>query len=181
MRMPLQCYPWGGDGVSCGADAWRADISARYGLQARPVHVTTHFDFYSVGHLVRWRLLAANNRDSGQSAVGYPSADACREALARLLGSLGELQAHHLRTPDQRWQWQLALGDEVLAQASRSFDRRHQCETACLWFIRMAPVAAIGATIRVVLARSPDAVPTVTLPNTSGRAQSRAGLALPWG
>jgi hypothetical protein len=147
----------------------------------RLVPVTTHFDIYSVGRVVRWRLLAANNRDSGQSAVGYPSADACRDALARLLASLGELQAHHVRTPDQRWQWQLALDDEVLAQASRSFDRRHQCETACLWFIRTAPVAGIGATIRVVLARSPDAAATAILPNASGRAQSRAGLALPSG
>jgi hypothetical protein len=147
----------------------------------RLVPVTTHFDIYSVGRVVRWRLLAANNRDSGQSAVGYPSADACRDALARLLGSLGELQAHHVRTPGQRWQWQLALDDEVLAQASRSFDRRHQCETACLWFIRMAPVAGIGATIRVVLARSPDAAATAILSNASGRTQSRAGLALPSG
>jgi len=143
--------------------------------------VTTHFDIYSVSRVVRWRLLAANNRDSGQSAVGYASADACREALARLLGALGELQAHHVRTPSQRWQWQLALGDEVLAQASRSFDRRHQCETACLWFIRMAPIATIGSTIRVVLARDPAAVATAALPVASGRAQSRAGLVLPSG
>lgn len=118
--------------------------------------MTAHFDIYSLGQVVRWRLLAANNRDSGQSAVGYADAEACREALARLLGALAELQTHHLRTPDQRWQWQLALGHEVLAQASRSFDRRHQCETASTWFIRMAPLAVIGTTNRVVVVRRPS-------------------------
>lgn len=173
--------PLGGDGVTSGADAWHADSAGVLELQEWLVPVTTHFDIYSVGHVVRWRLLAANHRDSGQSAVGYPNADACREALARLLGALGELQAHQVRAPGQRWQWQLALGDEVLAQASRSFDGRHQCETACLRFVRMAPAAAIGTTIRVVFARGPAAVAAAVLPNTSGRAQSRPGLALPSG
>jgi hypothetical protein len=107
---------------------------------------------------VRWRLLAANNRDSGQSAVDYPDVDACRAGLASLIGGLGELQPHFVSTAGQVWQWHLARGDQVLAQSSRSFDRRVRCEAACDWFIRMAPVAAIGTTPRVVLARIPDDV-----------------------
>jgi hypothetical protein len=120
--------------------------------------MTTHFELYSVGPTVRWRLLAANNRDSGQSALGYADADACRAGLASLLDMIGELQPHFARTAGQRWQWQLALGDQALARSSRSFDRRPRCEAACEWFIRMAPVAAIGTTLRVVLARIPGDV-----------------------
>lgn len=120
--------------------------------------MTTHFEIYSVGPTVHWRLLAANNRDSGQSAVGYADVDACRAGLAGLLDALGELQPHLVSIAGQLWRWRLALGDQVLAQSSRTFDRRLRCEAACDWFIRMAPVAAIGTTLRVVLARIPDDV-----------------------
>jgi hypothetical protein len=120
--------------------------------------MTPHFEIYSVGPSVRWRLLAANNRDSGQSAVSYPDADACRAGLAGFLDALGELEPHLVSIAGQVWQWRLALGDQVLAQSSRSFDRRLRCEAACDWFVRMAPVAAIGTTLRVALARIPDDV-----------------------
>jgi hypothetical protein len=116
-----------------------------------------HFEMYSRGQQgVFWRLLSANNRDSGQSGLGFPDADACRASIDRMLSLLGELRPIYTLTPDHRWHWTLALGDEVLARSSRSFDRRLRCVAASQWFLRAAPNATIRAALRVVRAVLPD-------------------------
>lgn len=114
----------------------------------------THFEMYLLDQTVRWRLLSANNRDSGQSAESFADAESCRAALDHLLAVIKELQPLHSLTADQRWEWKLSLGNVVLARSSRSFDRRLRCEAACDWFVRMAPSAAISSTLRVVLGRN---------------------------
>jgi hypothetical protein len=124
---------------------------------ARSLGGVAHFEMYSLRGTVRWRLLSANNRDTGQSAAGFATADECRAELEKMLEVIGELQPLHTVTANQRWEWQLVLGDVVIARSSRSFDRRLRCEAACHWFIRVAPAAAINDSLRVVLGRSrPD-------------------------
>lgn len=109
-----------------------------------------HFEMYSRGRdSVYWRLLSANNRDSGQSGTGFPDADACQSAIARMLSLLSELRAVYTLTADHRWHWTLALSDEVVARSSRSFDRRLRCVSASEWFRRVAPGAAIRTGLRV--------------------------------
>jgi hypothetical protein len=124
---------------------------------ARSLGGVAHFEMYSLRGTVRWRLLSANNRDTGQSATGFRTAVECRAELEKMLAVIGDLQPLHTVTANQRWEWQLVLGDVVLARSSRSFDRRLRCEAACHWFVRVAPAAAINDSLRVVLGRSrPD-------------------------
>ena len=115
-----------------------------------------HFEIYSRGPgEFRWRLLSANNRDSGQSWAAFPDAAACRAGLDSLIELLGRLRPLYTPTPDQRWQWALALGDAPLARSSRSFDRRLRCKAACDWFIQVAP----QATVRTARRAGPDPPP----------------------
>lgn len=105
---------------------------------------------------MHWRLLSANNRDSGQSGSGFPDVDACRSAIGRLLGLIGELRPLYTLAPDHRWHWTLSLNDEVLARSSRSFDRRLRCVAASQWFMAAAPNASIRTALRMGRAYLPD-------------------------
>lgn len=143
----------------------------------RPRAGRPHFEMYSINQLVRWRLLSANNRDSGQSPVGYPDAETCRAGLDYLLSVIGDLQPVHMLAKGQRWEWQLVLDGAVLAKSSRSFDRRLRCDAACAWFVQMAPMAAIGVNLRVVVDRYHGEVAAATLPAVGpGPMQLRGGI-----
>jgi hypothetical protein len=119
-----------------------------------------HFEMYSRGReAVYWRLLSANNRDSGHSGSGFADVNACRRGLDSLLGLLDELRLSYTFTADCRWEWTLARDNVVLARSSHSFDRRLRCVAASEWFIRTAPLATINTAVRAVL----DPPPHVTL------------------
>jgi len=150
---------------------------------ARPREVA-HFEMYSLrsgnGDGVHWRLLSANNRDSGQSGSGFPDVDACRCAIDKLLELLGVLRPSFTLTADHRWHWTLALNDEVLARSSRSFDRRLRCVAASQWFLRTAPNATIRLTLRVARIPLPDTTVDIRRPFTLGPNQlHRPPLGLP--
>ena len=124
-------------------------MSAEYVALPRPAE-PAHFEIYSVRDEVHWRLLSRNNRDGGQSSTGFADAAACRLGLARLIEVADKLQPQHVLTSDNRWNWALLLGDEVLARSSHSFDRRIRCVSACDWFYRTAPLATIRDGLRIV-------------------------------
>jgi hypothetical protein len=121
--------------------------------QAAPAH----FEIFSLRDEVHWRLLSRNNRVGGQSSAGFADAAACRLGVARLLDVLPELQAQHVLTQN-RWNWALILGNEVLARSSHSFDRRIRCMAASDWFYRTAPLAGIRDGLRVVRVTAPGSV-----------------------
>jgi hypothetical protein len=123
----------------------------------RPHAEVAHFEMFSRGYDgVHWRLVSANNRDSGQGGSGFPDVESCRSAIDRMLSLLGEMRPLYTLAPDHRWHWTLALNDEVLAKSSRSFDRRLRCLAASQWFLRAAPNASIRGALRVARARAPD-------------------------
>jgi hypothetical protein len=124
-------------------------MSAEYAVLPRSAG-PAHFEIYSVRDQVRWRLLSRNNRDGGQSSSGFADAAACRLSISRLRDVVDHLQPQHMLTADNRWNWALLLGDEILARSSHSFDRRIRCVSACEWFYRTAPLATIGDGLRVV-------------------------------
>jgi hypothetical protein len=142
-----------------------------------------HFEIYSRNQgQVRWRLLSANNRDSGQSGSSFPDVEACLSALNELLGLLGELRPQYTLTANHRWDWTLIRDEVVLARSSRSFDRRLRCIAASEWFLRTAPVAVIGAVLRVIPDRLADATLDIRRPFTLPPYQRyQAKLSLPGG
>jgi hypothetical protein len=117
-----------------------------------------HFELFSLRAEVHWRLLSRNNRVGGQSRTGFGDAAACRLGIARLLELLPQLQAQHVLTQN-RWNWSLVLGDEILARSSHSFDRRIRCIAASDWFYRTAPLAGIRDGLRVVRVITPGPGP----------------------
>jgi hypothetical protein len=148
---------------------------------AGPRAGAAHFEIFSRGRAgVRWRLLSANNRNSGQSGSSFPDVDACRSALDNLLHLLDELRPLYTASTDGRWEWMLARGDLVLARSSHSFDRRLRCVAASEWFIRMAPLATVRTAPRVILDPPPDVTLDIRQPFTSAPyPRYRANLALP--
>jgi hypothetical protein len=126
-----------------------------------------HFEIYSRGpEGVHWRLLSANNRDSGHSGSSFPDVDACRTALGELLGLLGELRPTYTLTAEHRWDWTLAHHDVVLARSARSFDRRLRCMAASEWFLHTAPAAVIRTALRIAPLRLADATLDIRRPFT---------------
>jgi hypothetical protein len=148
---------------------------------ARTGAEVAHFEMYSRGREdVRWRLLSANNRDSGQSGSSFPDLEACRSGLERLLDLLDELKTLFTLTSDHRWHWALALDDVVMARSSRSFDRRLRCVAASQWFLRAAPTATVRTTLRIARIPLPDATVDIRRPFTPAPNQlHRPPLALP--
>lgn len=126
-----------------------------------------HFEIYARGQEgVHWRLLSANNRDSGHSGSSFPDFDACRRALSELLEFLGELRPNYTLTADHRWDWTLTHGDVILARSSRSFDRRLRCMAASERFLHTAPLAVIRTALRNAPLRLTDATPDIRRPFT---------------
>jgi hypothetical protein len=144
---------------------------------------TPHFEIYSRGQEgVHWRLLSANNRDSGQSGSSFPDVDACRSALSELLRLLGELRPTYTLTADHRWDWMLARDDVVLARSSRSFDRRLRCISASEWFLRAAPAAVVRPSLRIAPVRLAEATLDIRRPFTlQSRQRYEAKLPFPGG
>jgi hypothetical protein len=131
-----------------------------------------HFEIFSVRAEVHWRLLSRNNRVGGQSRTGFTDAAAARLGIARLLELLPQLQAQHVLTQN-RWNWSLVLGDEVLARSSHSFDRRIRCIAASEWFYRTAPLAGIRDGLRVVRVTTPGPDRQQPLPQSPGSSAGR--------
>jgi hypothetical protein len=109
-----------------------------------------YFEIFTLYGQVHWRLLARNYRNGGRSPFPFADRRACQLGIARLIEVIGELQAQHTRTIDNRWNWSLLLDDQVLAMSSHSFGRRIRCEAACDWFRATAPLAGIRDGQRVV-------------------------------
>jgi hypothetical protein len=92
---------------------------------------------------VSWRLLATNNRDLGRGPVAYPTREACRDALRWLQRHAGTLEAELNRTGPSAWSWRLVAGGEVVAVASRDYQRRIQATQSAAIALDLIPGAEI--------------------------------------
>jgi hypothetical protein len=155
-RVSIQCVQF--------RDARSVTVETRGCGVVSPPHSTVpsqiepaHFEIFSLRGEVHWRLLSRNNRNGGQSSSGFADVAACQSGIARLIDVLAELRPQYVLTDGKRWEWALALGEEVLARSSHSFDRRIRCVSACEWFYRTAPLATVHDRLRIV--RGPTADP----------------------
>jgi uncharacterized protein YegP (UPF0339 family) len=92
---------------------------------------------------VGWRLLGANNRELGRSAVAYADAESALEAvdLVRHLARAGAAHIAHASTATP-WVWQ--LHDEagtVVATSGRGFRHERECRYNLDQFRSAAPTA----------------------------------------
>jgi hypothetical protein len=91
--------------------------------------------------IISWRLLATNNRDLGRAPQGYPDAETCRAAIGRLRDQVGQAEPVTVRRGPTSWGWRLMVGDQVVAVASREYQRRIQAEQAAAVVLGLIPAA----------------------------------------
>ncbi len=120
------------------------------GTVVPPRPASGYFEIFSLNGQVHWRLLSRNNRNGGRSITPFPDLESCQLGIARLIEVIPQVRRQQMLTADNRWNWALLLGQQVLARSSQSFDRRIRCAAACEWFCRAAPLATIRAGQRVV-------------------------------
>jgi len=92
---------------------------------------------------VGWRLLGANNRELGRSAVAYPDAESALKGVdvVRALATSGT--AHIVHNPSvSTWSWHLEGADgAVVATSGRGFRHERECRYNLEQFRVNAPVA----------------------------------------
>ncbi len=92
-----------------------------------------------------WRLLAANNRETGRGTSLHLDERACRDEIRRLQCASHRLVARARRASLGRWSWELALDDVVVAASTHTFDRMIRCEQVVATVaarLAAAPIAA---------------------------------------
>ncbi|MFC6236584.1 hypothetical protein [Longivirga aurantiaca] len=94
---------------------------------------------------VGWRLLGANNRELGRSALAYADAEAALAAIGdvRVLAAGGG--AHIVHNPTTgRWAWHLITAyDLVVATSGRGFRHERECRYNLEQFRAHAPSATV--------------------------------------
>lgn len=121
--------------------------------QARFLFVCSHArDSRAVGDSdishdhVAWRLLGANNRELGRSAVWYPDRDSCLEAVHSLQREIGAVTSAitAVANPGGAWSWQLAVRGRPVAVAGRPYHRHRECAYNLSHFVAAVPAAHIS-------------------------------------
>jgi hypothetical protein len=87
-----------------------------------------------------WRLVAPNHRELGRAAHVFADVDACIEAVAAIRTFL-DVSVMTLAKRTSEWTWRLTLGDEVVAVASRLYQRQRECEYNSRVFLLTAATA----------------------------------------
>ena len=96
----------------------------------------------SGGGGVGWRLLGANNRELGRSAVSFAEAESALAAIGRLRVTAAADVSHVLH--DQKsglWVWQLIDNSVLVATSGRGFRHERECRYNLEQFRAAAPTA----------------------------------------
>jgi hypothetical protein len=81
-----------------------------------------------LGGRVAWRMLAANNRPMGRSAMAFEGLDECFEAAMTLHRNVDcTTFAAVFRPESSRWGWSLLLDGERVAVSAHHYHRRIEC------------------------------------------------------
>ena len=92
-----------------------------------------------------WRLVGSNNRELGRSAHVYPNLAACKAAVTFLQAHIDEAESLLATNHDTGlWLWRLNIGDQWMAAAGRSYQRRRECLYNVLRFVAEAPTAVLA-------------------------------------
>jgi hypothetical protein len=96
---------------------------------------------------VGWRLLGANNRELGRSAVSYDDAESALAALARVRDLAVSGQAHIVHHAGfGHWEWHLDDADAPVATSGRRFRHERECRYNLEQFRESAPSAPASDT-----------------------------------
>jgi hypothetical protein len=95
-----------------------------------------------------WRLVGSNNRELGRSSHVYPDLAACKVAVTFLQAHIDEAERLLATNNDTGlWLWRLNIGDQWMAAAGRSYQRRRECLYNVLRFVAAAPTAVLSSDV----------------------------------
>ncbi|HET6985568.1 MAG TPA: hypothetical protein VFI00_03095 [Kribbella sp.] len=126
----------------------------------------------------RWVLASPNNRELGRGSAFWPSYQACREDTQRLQAGIGEVESV-LATDAAigQWSWRIVLGDAVVAQSARLYQRERECRYSLNAFLTAVPTANLVDGVRRL--ESPNRGGYRRSPRTDSRPEPDPG-AQPW-
>jgi uncharacterized protein YegP (UPF0339 family) len=113
-----------------------------------------HFQLYAASPMepVRWRLLAANNRELGRSVTLYDSEASARSGIEALIGMLDAL-VPQVRRSANGWVWALSAADQPIVESPSALDRRNRAATAHTRFLEAAAVAWVSPSVMLSSSR----------------------------
>ncbi|MGX7677995.1 hypothetical protein ACSMXN_03765 [Jatrophihabitans sp. DSM 45814] len=91
---------------------------------------------------VAWRLLAANNRAMGRSAITFGSVEDCYSAALELhLGRASATYSAVFNSEQSRWGWTLMLDGAWVATSAHQYHRRIECLRGLRQFVESLAAA----------------------------------------
>ncbi|GAA5184653.1 hypothetical protein GCM10023322_26610 [Rugosimonospora acidiphila] len=91
-----------------------------------------------------WRLIAANNRELGRSALGFVSYQLARRGIGQLKQGIDRLVQHSTVDPStRRWGWLFDLDGAVVAVSGRWYERELHGRLGAAKFVTLAPGAEL--------------------------------------
>jgi hypothetical protein len=91
-----------------------------------------------------WRLMGANNRELGRSALSFLSYPLARRAVMQLKRGIERLVPHSTTDPlTGRWGWRLDLDDLAVAVSSRWYERDHDGRLGAAKFVALTVEAEL--------------------------------------
>jgi len=89
-----------------------------------------------------WRLMGANNRELGRSALRYESYAGARQAVGRLQRHADQLVCTTVVDPGTgRWGWRIELDGGAVAVSGRWYERDHDSRLGMDKFVDLLPEA----------------------------------------
>ena len=98
----------------------------------------------SGGSWYGWRLIGANNRELGRSALSFASDQLARRAILQLKQGIGRLVHHSTTDPRTgRWGWRIDLEESAVAVSSRWYERDHDGRIGAAKFVALVADAEL--------------------------------------
>lgn len=113
-----------------------------------------------------WRFVASNNRDLARSPEPFADEDAATSGVQELRVRIADLKASTYMDPNGRWRWDVRSGGERLAESSRWYYRRVECEQTMTQFLSGCAEADLSTTVlgwRGGTAAAPDYLDLTTV------------------
>jgi hypothetical protein len=113
-------------------------------LSVRVPDLAGDSDGQHAGEWYGWRLMGANNRELGRSALSFVSYPQTRWAVRQLQMQVDQLVRRTLVDPGTgRWSWRIELDNEAVAVSARWYERDHDSRLAMAKFVALMPEAEL--------------------------------------
>ncbi|MFE5763558.1 hypothetical protein [Streptomyces sp. NPDC056492] len=97
---------------------------------------------------VTWRLVGANNHELGRSPHVHGSLTACCAAVEQLQGHIEQAAPLVVMSSGTgAWTWQLALEEQCVAVAVRTFRRQRECRHSLQLFLSATAEAQVASRV----------------------------------